>query len=81
MRPPVHQFTLRDIMEIHNAAMFLASSLLIGFGTLFIAICIVLLNNLFHNYWKPIKLVAYHTVPHPKLDPELDSDTTVKKAK
>lgn len=49
-------------MEIHSAAIFLASSLLIGFGLLFIAVCVVLLNNLFHNYWKPIKIVAYHTV-------------------
>ena len=49
-------------MEIHSAAIFLASSLLIGFGLLFIAICVVLLNNLFYKFWKPIKLVAYHTV-------------------
>jgi predicted membrane protein len=47
-------------MEIHSAAIFLASSLLIGFGLLFIAICVVLLNNLFYKFWKPIKLVAYH---------------------
>lgn len=72
-------------MEIHSAAIFLASSLLIGFGLLFIALCVVLLNNLFHIYWKPIKLVAYHTVEvevkkpskqakntQPKIDPKLD---------
>jgi hypothetical protein len=70
-------------MEIHSAAIFLASSLLIGFGLLFIALCVVLLNNLFHTYWKPIKLVAYHTVEvevkkskqakttQPKIDPKL----------
>ena len=48
-------------MEIHSAAIFLASSLLIGFGLLFIALCLVMLNNLFYKFWKPIKLVSYHT--------------------
>lgn len=65
-------------MEINSAAMFLASSLLIGCGTLFIAVCIVILNNLFYKFWKPIKLVAYH-VQHPKLEPDLNSDATKKK--
>ena len=53
-------------MEIHSAAIFLASSLLIGVGLLFIALCLVLLNNLFHKFWKPIKIVAYHVVEHPE---------------
>lgn len=41
-------------MEIDTAAEFLVGSILFGLGFCVIAIGLVVVNNIFHKYWKPI---------------------------
>ena len=43
-------------MDVDQAATFLAGTILTGAGFAITGIVIVFLNNLFHKYWKPIKL-------------------------
>jgi hypothetical protein len=47
-------------MDVNQAAMFLAGSLLVGIAGIIIAGTVLILNNLFHKFWKPVKMVAYH---------------------
>lgn len=42
-------------MDMDSAAAFLGESILIGTGIIFIGIVIIVLNNIFHKYWKPVK--------------------------
>ena len=42
-------------MDIDTAANFLVGSILFGLGFCIIAIGMVVINNVFHKYWKPVK--------------------------
>jgi hypothetical protein len=42
-------------MDMDVAAVFLASSVLIGMGAIAIGITIIVMNNLFAKYWKPVQ--------------------------
>jgi hypothetical protein len=42
-------------MDIDQAANFLAGSVLIGIGFIVICTVIIVINNLFSKYWKPIE--------------------------
>ena len=46
-------------MNIEQAAMFLSSAILTGFGTICISIVILVVNNLFSKYWKPVVFSKY----------------------
>ena len=46
-------------MNIEQAAMFLSSAILTGFGTISISIVILVVNNLFSKYWKPVVFSKY----------------------
>lgn len=50
-------------MEISQAANFLAGSILISLGIVVIGIACVVLNNIAHKYWKPIKIWQFHAYP------------------
>ena len=39
-------------MDMDNAAVFLAGSILYAMGIVVILICIVVCNNIIHKYWK-----------------------------
>lgn len=41
-------------MDIDQAAVFLAGSILTGLGFIVVGIVVLVLNNLFTKYWKPI---------------------------
>ena len=43
-------------MDMDNAAAFLAGSILYGIGIVFSLACIVVVNNILHKYWKPVKI-------------------------
>ena len=43
-------------MTVDQAAVFLAGSLLIILGFVFIVAGLCLINNLLHKYWKPVRL-------------------------
>ena len=43
-------------MDMDTWATFFAGSILVMLGFLVIIAGIVLINNIFHNYWKPVKI-------------------------
>jgi len=61
-------------MVVKEASIFLAGSLLIGIAGIIVAGTLLILNNLFHKFWKPVKLVAYH---QPKYEDEFSRITPV----
>ena len=50
-------------MDIEQSAMFLASSILVGLGTIVLIIMVLVINNLFVKFWKPID-VSKHMFPN-----------------
>lgn len=42
-------------MDIDQAANFLAGSILIGVGFIVICAVVIVINNMFSKYWKPIE--------------------------
>lgn len=42
-------------MDLDSYLTFAMASLLISIGTIFIALTLILLNNLVHKYWKPVQ--------------------------
>lgn len=42
-------------MDMDQAAVFLAGSILFGLGIICLGITILVLNNIFHKYWKPVR--------------------------
>jgi hypothetical protein len=53
-------------MDVTSASIFLVGSILISLAMLILVSAVVLINNIIHKYWKPIKVYAYHTVEEPK---------------
>jgi uncharacterized membrane protein len=43
-------------MNMDMSATFLAGSILVMMGFVVIIMGIVLINNIFHKYWKPVKI-------------------------
>lgn len=50
-------------MNIEQSAMFLASSILVGLGTIVLIIVILVINNLFAKFWKPVDM-SKHIFPN-----------------
>jgi hypothetical protein len=42
-------------MDMDTAAVFLAASILMGLGFIAIGITVLVVNNLFSKYWKPVQ--------------------------
>ena len=49
-------------MDVSSASIFLVGSILLSLAMLVLVSAVVLVNNIIHKYWKPIKIYAYHTV-------------------
>jgi hypothetical protein len=43
-------------MDMDQAAVFLAGSILTALGFIVIIAAVVVVNNLLHNYWKPVRI-------------------------
>jgi hypothetical protein len=52
-------------MTMDQAAVFLAASILICMGGCVIACGILIVNNLFANFWKPVTWLRYLDVRYP----------------
>ena len=50
-------------MDIDAAATFFVGTILVGLGVVVVSLVLLLLNNLFNKYWKPVKFSVYH-FPH-----------------
>lgn len=53
-------------MDMDQASIFLAGSILTGLGFIAIILAILVINNLVAKYWKPIKWIRYEDVPYTK---------------
>jgi hypothetical protein len=45
-------------MNVENAAVFLANSILVGAGFCIVFIVVIFINNLLHKYWKPVRIFS-----------------------
>ena len=67
-------------MDVDNAAYFLASTILIAVGMIVLCLALILLNNIFAKFWKPVKLTMLEPifnhegrfVQESKIDPTVD---------
>jgi hypothetical protein len=53
-------------MDMDQASVFLAGSILTCMGFVVIAIAILVVNNLCAKYWKPIKWIRFEDIPPPR---------------
>ena len=61
-------------MDMDQAAVFLAGSILIALGFIVVIAAIVVVNNILHKYWKPVKIFSadsWHVnPPHRFVEPQ-----------
>ena len=50
-------------MDMNQAAVFLAGSILIMLGFVIVVAGIVAINNMIHKYWKPVKIWTFESYP------------------
>jgi hypothetical protein len=71
-------------MDMDQAAVFLAGSILTALGFIVVIATIVIINNLIHNYWKPVRIFtsdSWNINPPPtfiqdqppKIEPSIDN--------
>lgn len=67
-------------MDMNQAAVFLAGSIITGLGFIVVSIVAVIINNILHCYWKPIKWIRI--MDHPMyvtrtelVEPEAKNET------
>jgi hypothetical protein len=46
-------------MDVENAANILAGSILTGLAFIIAVVVIVIINNIFSKYWKPVQWIKY----------------------
>jgi hypothetical protein len=67
-----------------QAAVFLAGSILTALGFIVVVCAVVIVNNLIHNFWKPVRIFtadSWHINPpatfiqeqSPKIEPKIDN--------
>jgi hypothetical protein len=49
-------------MDVDNAAYFLASTILFAVGVIILCLALILLNNIFSKFWKPVKLTMLEPI-------------------
>lgn len=50
-------------MDMDQAAVFLAGSILTMMGFVVVIGGVIVINNMLHKYWKPVKLFMFHETP------------------
>lgn len=81
-------------MDMDNAAAFLAGSILYGIGIVFALACVIVVNNIIHKYWKPVRIwtadswVMFHNHPRyateeelARIAPQFEEKTDITKKK
>ena len=56
-------------MDMDQASVFLAGSILTCLGFVVIAIAVLVINNLCAKYWKPVKWIKFEEVPPRFMEP------------
>jgi hypothetical protein len=64
-------------MDMNQAAVWLAGSILTMLGFIVVVAGIIAINNLLHKYWKPVKLFTFAEYPPQFIQtaPTLDKET------
>ena len=65
-------------MDMTQAAVFLAGAILTMLGFIIIIIGIVIVNNIIHRYWKPIKVLRFEDYPPSKTIYENNAPTKIE---
>jgi len=67
-------------MSMESAAVFMSASILMTIGVVVIMIGVIIVNNLFDKYWKPVKMFKYEYRPvyYRQDEPVSDVDKTVE---
>jgi len=68
-------------MDMDQAAVFLAGSILTCLGFIVVAMAILVINNLCSKYWKPITWIRYDDASHdlpPRFVTQEEVDKTVE---
>ena len=67
-------------MSMESAAVFMSASILITIGVVVIVMGIIIVNNLFDRYWKPVKMFKYEYKPvyYRQDEPVSEVDKTVE---
>jgi hypothetical protein len=73
-------------MDLDSYLTFTIASLLISIGVLFLSATLIILNNVFHKFWKPVKLFTPDSWKgfHPPLyaqEPEMINNAGIDKSK
>ena len=66
-------------MNLDQASNFLTGSILTMLGFIVITIGIVVINNILHNYWKPVQLFKFLGNPYPPRFMTPEEETAAKK--
>jgi hypothetical protein len=69
-------------MSMDQAAFWLAGSILLMLGVIILVIGILIVNNLFSKYWKPVTLTKYNYHPvyfDPTYGDEITTESNTKK--
>jgi hypothetical protein len=71
-------------MDMDQSAVFLAGSILTALGFLVVIAAIVVVNNILHKYWKPVRMFTADSwnfnppqrfaEPHEMTEPKVDMD-------
>jgi hypothetical protein len=59
-------------MDIEQAAIFFTGSILTMLGFVVIVMGVVVINNILHKYWRPVKFFYYDERPMPRFINEED---------
>jgi hypothetical protein len=65
-------------MDMDQAAVFLAGSILTALGFIVFVIAVVIINNILHKYWKPVSLFtpdSWKGFNPPTLDKDVNEST------
>jgi hypothetical protein len=54
-------------MNFEPAVNFMVGAVLVSVSVFFIAMFLLLLNNIFSKYWKPVRIVMYTSADNPYL--------------
>lgn len=67
-------------MSMESAAVFMSASILITIGVVVIVMGIIIVNNLFDRYWRPVKMFKYEYKPvyYRQDEPVAEVDKTVE---
>jgi len=59
-----------------KSAIFLASSILIMLGFVVVTAGVIVINNIIHKYWKPVKMWTFESYPPSVMIQQKDENKT-----